>query len=41
MRWIIGTLAFCAPILFVLTAAAQTPQTVLTMIDQVAAVTMH
>ena len=41
MRIFIGLAAFCAPIFFVLTAAAQTPQTVLTIIDQVAAVTMH
>ena len=43
MRWIIGTLAFCAPIVFVLAASAQTSMsaTVLSMLDHVATVTMH
>lgn len=43
MRVLIGLAAFCAPIVLVLTAAAQTPvsQTVLTVMEQVATVTMR
>ncbi|HOZ27411.1 MAG TPA: hypothetical protein PLH23_09835 [Hyphomonadaceae bacterium] len=43
MRWIIGTVAFFAPIILVLAASAQTPMSgaVLDMMDQVATITMH
>ena len=43
MRLLIGLAAFCAPIIFVRTAAAQTPvpETVLAVVDQVATVTMR
>lgn len=43
IRLFIGLAAFCAPIIFVLAAAAQTPvtETVLAMMDQVATVTMR